>query len=252
MKIFILGGIVGNNNAKIKASQQETLKKTFQTIAADLVRENHELIVCSAFEDSADYYALLGASCVVGELSSQPTIEYHYPDLPGVETQIKTLTDSLNLTKVRYFSHLSPSQLQTSDANKHAWMLAQITALNTSHIVLTLGGKLDGSASLMLRIAEANRKTIIPLRFLGGTAAQAYDRIQYELKDKLNDDISILNDANRINEVAQLVNKTATAGPHKSKGAKTSEYFISYARDRPESADYICLLYTSPSPRDRG
>lgn len=243
MKIFVLGGSVAARGVRPDNDERSIIEKTFATLAIGLTKAGHDLVVCSPYRDSVDYYAVVGAASVPkSELNSQPHVEFHYPDTPGVDSEIRKLITELNLDRVRFFSHLSPSDTDSEEAVRYAWLLAQINALDTCHLVVTLGGRLDGAASLLVRIAEAHRKPILPLRFIGGAAARVYDRLQYELQDKLGEDLPVLNDPSRIAELGSLVEKLGMSSLDSPDTNGNMEFFISYPRSRPEEADFIETL----------
>ncbi|RBN36039.1 hypothetical protein DMN50_37535, partial [Priestia megaterium] len=69
----------------------------------------------------------------------------------------------------------------------YAWLLCQLQALESCQTIIAIGGKLDGSANMLLLLAESKRKKILPLSFLGGAAEQSFYRKRYELQDIFGD-----------------------------------------------------------------
>lgn len=242
MKIFIIGGFV---DCDTESEHNQLLKQTLMKFSGDAQLAGHDIVVCSPFKDSADYFAVLGAAKVqILEKTITPHIEFHYPNNSSIDDEVRKLIFDLKIpsSHVRLFSHLSPSDSDEKEARQYSWLLAQINALDSSNIVVALGGRIEGTASLLLRIAESRRKPILPLRFIGGAAGRIYDRLQYELTDKLGDSLPILNDPNRVNELIQLVELLTTASTTLKGKSEPLEFFISYARSRPEEADYVETL----------
>lgn len=127
------------------------------------------------------------------------------------------------------------------EALKYAWLLAQLSAMDRSHAIVAIGGKLTGTASLLLPLAEEKRKYILPLTFLGGAAEQSFFRQQYALEDRLGKGIAILNESGHIKEVNSLLSDLAS--PHDA-GEKEGprRFFVSYPRSRPQEADFIEMI----------
>jgi hypothetical protein len=241
MKVFLLGAAVGYEENAEAENEARLLESTATLLGAKVVAGGHDLLICSPFKDSVDYYAALGAANVEAA-DPMPYVEFHYPDSPGVDREVRNLINSLNIKNVRLFSHTGVSDSDNSEARKYSWLLAQINALENCNVIVAMGGKHDGSASFLLRIAEARRKSILPLRFLGGAASRLYDRLQYELHDKIGDNLPILNDPDRITEVIPLAQSLATSTLGSPDGTKPLEFFISYPRSRPGEADYVEAL----------
>lgn len=105
--------------------------------------------------------------------------------------------------------------------------------------MIALGGKPSSSANLLLLLAEARHRNVLPLTFLGGAAAQAFQRRQYELEDYLGDRIAAFNDLSRIGEVMALADKLVGGRRAHSKRETPCTFFISYARSRPQEADFV-------------
>lgn len=224
-------------------SEKDLLERSVQTLSESLVIAGHDVVVCSPYKDSVDYYAIVRVADMLNkDPELKATVEVHYPDEPSVSAEVRKVKEETNFEQMRLFSHICPSDLQTRESQSYSWLLAQINALNGSNMVVALGGRLDGPATLLLRLAEANRRPILPLRFMGGAAARIYDRLQYELQDKLRDDFPVLNDEGRVSEVSRLVEKLAGVSGQNLISNDYQEFFISYARARPEEADHIETL----------
>ena len=243
MKVFLIGGVIENDTHYQNKENLQILKKCAKIIGTKLMKEGHDLLVCSPFEDSIDYHAVLGTSNIKETRSKNAAyLEFHYPDNPGVDSSVRNLINTLNIDQVRLFSHGRVSESSNNEAQKYSWVLAQLNALEHCNVVVTLGGREDGSAALLLRIAEAQRKPILPFRFLGGVASRFYDRLQYELHDRLGDQLPILNDPEKVSEIVPLIESLTTSMLSSPDSSKPLEFFISYARSRPGEADYVETL----------
>jgi hypothetical protein len=243
MKVFIIGGLSAQTSeAAEHQEQQALLSASMERIGKDLVLHGHDLLVCSAFEGSADLAAVRGAATAL-EQNGGPAVEFHYPDSAGVREQIQTLCETLGLRRVERFAYFplpaaeAPRQLST-----HAWLLAQLAAMQRSHSILALGGKPSGSASLLLALAESQHKQILPLTFLGGAAADSFARLRYELQDRLGSGVSARLDATSAGDAVLLLEQlTAERVTQATSGAGIT-FFISYPRTRPQEADFVEMV----------
>ena len=241
MKIFIIGGHVTSDT---QFNHLQIFEHTIKKFSENVQLAGHDILVCSPFKDSADYFAVLGAANVKVKASTSqivPIIEFHYPNNPVIDDEVRKLISELKIptTRVKLIGHLSPSDSDGKEAQQYSWLLAQINALDSSNVVFAIGGREEGTASLLLRIAESRRKPILPLRFLGGSAGRIYDRLQYQLSDKLGDSLPILNDPNRVDELTQLIEFLATSSANLKTKSEHLQFFISYPRSRPKEADYV-------------
>ncbi len=158
--------------------------------------------MCSPYPGSADLETVRGAA-----RSSQgrkgTNIEFHHPRIKSISEEVRQLKERLEIERAKSFFHLPPADAST-EALKYAWLLAQISAMDRSHAVVAIGGKLNGTASLLLPLAEEKRKLILPLTFLGGAAELSFFRQEYGLEDRLAQRIAVLNDLGRIDEAVSL------------------------------------------------
>lgn len=165
----------------------EKIKQSCIKLGKVLRQKNHTLELCSPFEDSADYWVLKGYS---SDVCSSAIVNYHYVKLDLVENQLQLLeTEYLKINKI-------PNIVDRSEKSKdmqYAWLLCQLEALECCQCVLAIGGKNTGSANMLLRFAEGKRKLVIPFPIGGGAALQAYERREFQLKDKLGDAVYLLN-----------------------------------------------------------
>jgi hypothetical protein len=78
--------------------------------------------------------------------------------------------------------------------------------------------------------------------YIGGAAAQAFQRRRYQLEDRFGDRITALNDLSRISEVVRLAEMAAMGKSARPKRDTPPTFFISYARSRPQEADFVEML----------
>jgi hypothetical protein len=64
MKIFVIGGVVLPESDPAQEDQSIALRAAMETLGRHIVRDNHDLLVCSPFRGTADLEALRGAACV--------------------------------------------------------------------------------------------------------------------------------------------------------------------------------------------
>lgn len=236
MKCLIIGGFDSN----FSISEKERFQDECIRIGQFLSNEGHSLIICSPFHDSADYWVLKGF--LSGNLSRNQTIEMHFVDDDTVRAEINKIATELPLKEIIKIPHPKSDSASVSSIS-YSWLLCQLEALETCHFIIAIGGKLDGAANMLLILAESKRKLIVPLSFLGGAAAQSFNRRRYELEDKLGFDYLLLQDGGKILDSPKLHNLLCSFQLSKDSTRKDDtkllSFFISYPRARPEEADYI-------------
>jgi hypothetical protein len=235
MRYFVIGGIVDNESQTEKEKFQDSCKIIGQTIC----QMGHSLVVCSPFQDSADYWVLKGFT------NSKPkngqVIEIHFIDTLNVRTEIEKLeTDNkyLRFNKIPYPASTS----ENTNSISYSWLLCQLQALESSHVIVAIGGKIDKSANMLLLLAESKRKQVLPLAFLGGAAANSFHRRRYELQDKFGSDFTLFQDKDNIINSIKLGELQDILSPKIDKSENPLKFFISYPRARPVEADYIETL----------
>ena len=152
------------------------------TIGKTLCDLGHSLILCSPFNDSADYWVLKGF--IKNNPKENQVIEFHFVDMGSVRSEIEKLEANFKHIRINKIPYPAPNVFN-SKSNSYSWLLCQLQALESCHTIIAIGGKLDGSANMLLLLAESKRKQILPLSFLGGAAGQSFLRRRYELEDKL-------------------------------------------------------------------
>lgn len=239
MKIYVIGGLVSRRK-EANGEEAKVLARTCHQIGIALAKAGHEILLCSPFEDSADIHVLRGAASI-GE-SVQNRISYFFVDSPPVRTQLEAAVSELGLKRVSRIPH-PPPQADSKQSLRYAWLLCQLSAMESSHVTIALGGDPDGAANMLLLLADGKQKAVLPLPFLGGAAKQAFDRRRYELTDRLGPSVEELHDEASAARVSDLL--TALVKQTKSSSEPYSQspsFFISYARDRQGEADYVETL----------
>ena len=197
-------------------------------LGAALARAGAQLVVCSPFPDSADYYAAMGYA----DAKAGGVIHFHSPTHPKVEEKRRLFWQTLgqpNLT-IQDWNYPVP-EAEERDSWSQAWLLAQLQALEKADVVVALGGKVSNSASTLLHMAEAKGLPIIPFAFLGGAADRTYQRRNWA---RINPgfDPSILNSEGGVEQVVRIANHLVLDRVKRSigGGASPKAIFISVAR----------------------
>ncbi len=205
-----------------------------------LAEAGHEILLCSPFEDSADFYLLRGAASLCEPLEHR--IGFYFVDSHAVRTQLETVVSTLGLNRVSRIPH-PPAQSETKESLRYAWLLCQLNAMESSHVTIALGGDADGAANMLLLLADGKQKTVLPLPFLGGAAKLAFDRRRYELNDRLGQRCEDLHDEACISRVPGILAALARqAKPCSDTTLRPPSFFISYSRERQGEADHVETL----------
>jgi hypothetical protein len=241
MKCFVIGGLT-DEQEELNMNNKRRFEKACITIGQAIATSGHSLSICSPFKDSADYWVLKGFSNCNTEQSQ--VIEFHFVDSVQVRIKIESLQAGLthqNFIKIPYPAPLNDNL----ESIRYAWLLCQLQALETCHVVIAIGGKIEGSSNMLLLLAESKNKPILPLSFLGGASGQVFHRKRYELQDKLGTDYLILDDESNITKSMYLLTKLSSQAL-KDKGEmkeyNLTSFFISYPRANPGDADFIETL----------
>lgn len=237
MRFFVIGGITDDN--QVINNINKRLENACSNLGQALSNYGHSIIICSPFKDSADYWVLKGFTQNNHNINS--SIEIHYVDMDSVRAEVFTLESVNKECKFIKIPHPAPSNNNKKSIG-YAWLLCQLNALESCQAVIAIGGKTNGIANMLLLLAEAKRKPMLPLSFLGGAADLAFHRRRYELKDRLGDKYLLLQDEKNINKLiegAEIISEMQVGKKLKGKNIK---FFISYPRARPSEADYIETL----------
>jgi hypothetical protein len=173
---------------------------------------------------------------------SHGRIGFYYPSCPSVASQIESILETSSADKVSRFPQAATLDDSGARPTVHDWLVAQLVAMDNCNAIVAMGGKADGAASVLLRLAESAGKPILPFAFLGGAAEQSYQRLQYKLKDKLGDGVSALADPSKTSSTVELVQTLFDQGFRGTTLADKPKFFISYPRARPEEADFVEMV----------
>jgi len=232
MRYLVIGGITNKDSIKDNLFVNSCVQ--IGEVLRDL---GHSLIMCSPFKDSADYWVCKGFTKNKDQAAN--SIELHFVNTHAVQNQIRELEIDISPTRLVKVSHSAPSE-ESTEALKYYWLLSQLQALESCQIIIAIGGKLNGTANMLLLLAEEKRKPILPFSFMAGAAGQSFDRNRYQLKDKLGDEYTILQDVQGIKKVLELsVGKIEGTCSKIGRREEEPKVFISYPRARPHEADYV-------------
>jgi|SRR5579862_502831 len=238
MKVFVIGGSTAERGSPEDLAQTQTLHGSMETIGRNLIAAGDDLLVCSPYPDAADTSAVRGAAEALAAREG-PVIEFHFPDHEEVKGLLASLVRTIPENRIQRYPQPVSRNEQAQPEWRYAWLLCQIAAMDRSHAVIALGGRLAQSASLLLQVARNRRKLVLPLSFLGGAAAECFDQRRHELEDRLGDDIAALHSAERIGQAVELLDQLAKARPAGLPSPSPPKVFVSYARCRPQDADYV-------------
>jgi hypothetical protein len=238
MKVFVIGGASLQDSDPEYQTQLGVVQVAMQRVGKDLVSAGHDFLVYSPFSGSAGVAAVRGAAEILGR-SDAPVVEFHCPHSAEVQRQLTRLTDSLSLKSSSVHSHPLPSDEHGKEQWSHGWLLAQLAAMDRSHAVLSLGGKLTASASLLLSLAEGQGRAVLPYTFLGGTSAQSFQRRRYELEDVLQEKLAALHNVERIGETSPLLERLVNSQLVRSMQQAPVRFFLSYPKCRPQEAGFV-------------
>jgi hypothetical protein len=241
MKVFVIGGSCVPNGHQDFTAQLATLEDSMLRIGRSLIRAGHDLLVCSPFPGAADVDAVRGAAEVFAERDG-PVVEFHTPNLPAAKEKLTEFTRLLPVDRVRPFFHPVSADEHGEPQLTYTWLLSQMSALDRCQVVLAVGGKLNGSSSLLLPVAENQRKLVLPLTFLGGAAAQSFERRRYELMDHLGDGIVSLQDPRRVDEAVALIETLPQIQISRTERPGPLRVFLSYPNSRPIEADIVEMM----------
>jgi nucleoside phosphorylase len=243
--VFVIGGVTGETDDV--DSEQPRLNQASLQLGEVLARAGVQLVVCSPFPDSADYYTAMGYAVA----KQGGTIQFHSPTHEKVEDKRRRLRTTFGDSDVTLQDWNYPGPEQDEEGCWHqAWLLAQLQALEKADAVVALGGKISQSASTLLHLAEAKGLPIVPFSFLGGAARRAFDRRDWA---RLNPgfDTSVLTKPEGVGHAVEIasrlvldrVKRMATAAE------KPKTVFMSVARQDAEVADVLGAYLESQGVR---
>ena len=163
-------------------------------------------------------------------------------DTPRVKERLNEEVSALGLQRVVRVPS-PPPQTEDRQAQRYAWLLCQLNAMESCQVVIALGGNPSGAANMLLLLADGKQKAMLPLPFLGGAPKLAIDSRRYELRDRLGEKFEELHDEACVGKASDLVEaisiRSAAGGACET---DSPLFFISYARDRQGEADFVETL----------
>ena len=158
MKIFLIGGVSVENSDPLYTKQKADLDRSMAELGRATARAGHDLLVCSPFEGSADAAAAVSALKMIEDSNFESDVEFHHPDAPAVVAQMRALKGRFPVVeRLKSFQHPTPRDEHGNDVLEYAWLLSQTYAMDRSHGIIALGGKVGRSASLLLGLVEIGR-----------------------------------------------------------------------------------------------
>lgn len=233
MKVFLIGGPTQERGTPEFDRELPVVTSACRALGQELASRGHALVLCSPFKDSADYHAAIGAAD-----GQDPILEFHYPDLASVTNELKALLSDIPNADVKRMPSVSLGPTTDTVNMQYSWLLSQLNALDSSAGVIAIGGKMTGSSRLLFQLAAAKDKSILPLTFLGGAAANHFDTYNWDLLDVLGKDLHLVSDQSQIRRAPALLERLLAGIPSRAE----HRFFISYARARPQEADYVETL----------
>lgn len=238
MKVFLLGGVVLQDTDEKYKAHLSLVRKVGGVIGRALILHRHDLLVCSPHKGSVDREAVLEAAALLSK-TGKAFIEFHIPELKSTQEELRRLTRSFPAKRTKIFRYPVSADESGNPNLIYTWLLSQLSAMSRAQVVLSFGGKVDGSASVLLPIAESQRKTVLPLPFLGGAAAQSFERQRNELSARLGDALSLLQDKAFLTRALAIIDSLPNVqfpGPNDSEPLRI---FLSYPTTKKRDADYV-------------
>jgi len=237
-RYFVIGGLTGDET-ECEIKRFENACKSIGEALRDL---DQSLIICSPYPDSADYWVFSGFT--QGSPKDNSAIEIHFVDKLTIRTEVTNLalcSKSFTIVKIPH----PPPGNDKKESLIYAWLLCQLQALESCQAIIAIGGKTNGAANMLLLLAEAKRKPIIPFSFMGGAADQSFQRKRYELEDRLGPKYVFLHDEKSIRRALELSETRFEPKAVRKSTINPPNFFISYPRARSSEADYIEILLRS-------
>lgn len=233
--VFVIGGVTGET--KDAEAELPRLHKASLKLGNVLADGGVQLVVCSPFPDSADYYTVMGYA----ESKASGVIQFHSPDHPKIAEKRGLLRETLgrpDLT-IQDWNYPGP-ETDDPDSWFQAWLLAQLQALDKAAAVVALGGKVSKTANTLLHLAEAKGLPIVPFAFLGGAAHRAFARRDWE---SLNPgfDSSILKKYLGVDQTIAIANRLLIDRVARAFGSapKPRRVFVSFSHQDSAMANFL-------------
>lgn len=237
MKVFVIGGVTSHD-----PDEEKVLGDFCHILGAELEKSEHQIVLCSCQPGSADRKVLEGLKGSPGRKSRAKLI-VHRPDDEEIRKDWWALQEEIGLVEPEFHNHKGPDfrandgkEIASLEGLRLAFLLCQIKALEDCDVILTVGGKTEGPAVLLMAIAREKGRIILPYRFLGGAAERTFTQLEWELKARLDSDE--LEKLSRVKEGAaaalELLEKLAG-----TRITAPARVFLSYSWRRAEYADLV-------------
>lgn len=230
MRVFIIGSFKDLINISSEQFSDYCYK-----LGKELAKYPIELVLCSPYEDSSDKQVFNG---IIESDIVKLQINVICPNDENTPNKWETLFKAN--ANIKHFIEKLGYDETIENNQQFSWLYTQIQALSACDIVFVIGGRLEGSANLLLRIAEAEDKNVIPLYQLGGLAEHYFRRNYYKLLDTWGeDDLNLFGENEKISIIVKTVLDSPI--PRKKKLIKNPDpiFFLSYSRARPQEADFV-------------
>ncbi|TDQ05844.1 hypothetical protein [Labedaea rhizosphaerae] len=171
--VFVLGGVSGETDWK--DYEEPILAQFCREMGKHIADSGTDLVVCSPFPDSADFYALAG---YFESPRRDGTAHMHMPRSDRVSEQFSQMLQLLGsdaADRIKVWHYPGP-EVEGAEAAAQAWVLCQLMAMEEADVVVAVGGKPDKTANTILHLAAARHKPLVPFTFLEGAAARAFKR----------------------------------------------------------------------------
>jgi|GEM_PF-2960462 len=238
MRLFIIGSVNAHNNGV------PDFEAFCNLLGQNLAKTPSTLILCSPYPDSCDSSVVNGikqSTTVHGNLQ----LELHYPGTVENEDEWGKVLAGLDIgIKVMRFRHESIAENEQG-AMTYAWLFSQLQAIANANFVLVIGGKLSGTANLLIQLAEAQQKQIVPLPNFGGIGEVFFNRIRYKLIDFWgSENLSIIQNSHDVELLVAMLNNHQPYAVAAQGGQSQAphSFFISYAKARPAEADFVEMI----------
>jgi hypothetical protein len=174
----------------------------------------------------------------ISESGCSPKVEMHFPETQAIRSEVQRYTSQLGV-EVQEFAHASMAGGGDKGV-RYAWLLSQLSAMDTAPVLIAAAGNPDGSASMLLHLAESRRHSVLPFGHLGGAASLSLERQRYSLGDRLEDLYSWLQDPRPIDRIDEALKRlVAPVLQPQPSDPEPTRFFISYPRERFQEADLV-------------
>jgi nucleoside phosphorylase len=199
--VFVIGGVT--DETKDQDAELPRLHNASLKLGRALAKTGAQLVICSPFPDSTDYYTAMGYA----EGSGEVVIHFHSPNHAKVIEKRRLFAETLGRVGlvIHDWNYPGPEK-DDPDSWFQAWLIAQLQALERADAVIALGGKVSKTANTLLHLAEAKGLPIVPFAFLGGAARRAFARRDWK---RLNPaiDASVLEAEQGIEKAIEIANQ---------------------------------------------